>query len=328
MSGASEIFTSKNLPSKVERSEKNPELAEWMSRNGPVLGTHDETVATQRRNHDVFITKNPYKIGKIEHLALNGPYGTIPVRVYHASKPGPAHGAALIYLHGGGFQVGSIDQFDNAMRIFSEVSGCQVYIVDYRLSPEYQWPTQITEGEFVVRWIFENAKKIGVDENRIALGGDSAGGNMTCTITQKLRDEGGPKLALQIPIYPETKMAFDTKAAVENRVGNYVETAGLFQFLWNLLPPSVDYSQPYVTPLNAKDFSNLPRALFVNDGFDMLRDVGHEYARKLAAAGNDLVYIYNADLTHGFIQMAPFSKRCLEATEEIAYYIGELLKAS
>ncbi|WBW73806.1 acetyl esterase [Schizosaccharomyces osmophilus] len=326
MPGASQIFTRVNLPPKVERAKKDPELTEWMSRHGPVLGSH-QPLTVQRSEHDAFITKSPYNIGKIEHTALNGPHGTIPVRVYHASKRGPAHGAALIYLHGGGYTVGTLDQFDNAMRIFSEVSGCQVYNVDYKLAPEYKWPTQMNEGEFVVRWLFENAKERGVDAKRIAIGGDSAGGNMTCSITQKLRDEGGPQVALQIPIYPETKMPFETKAAVENRVGEYVETAGVFSFLWNLLPPSVDYTQPYVTPLNAKDFSNLPRALVINDGFDMLRDVAHEYARKLAAAGNDLVYIYNDDLPHGFIQMAPFAGRCLEATEEIANYIGKLLKA-
>ncbi|EPX73366.1 acetyl esterase [Schizosaccharomyces octosporus yFS286] len=326
MPGASQIFTRDNLPTKVERGTKDSELAGWMSRHGPVLGSH-QPLEVQRSEHDAFVTKNPYKIGKIEHLGLSGPHGTIPVRVYHASKPGPAHGAALVYLHGGGYTVGTLDQFDNAMRIFSEISGCQVYNVDYKLAPEYKWPTQMNEGEYVVRWLFKNAKDRGVDEKRIAIGGDSAGGNMTCSITQKLRNEGGPKVALQIPIYPETKMPFETKAAVENRVGEYVETAGVFSFLWHLLPPSVDYTQPYVTPLNAKDFSNLPRALVINDGFDMLRDVAHEYARKLAAAGNDLVYIYNDDLPHGFIQMAPFAKRCLEATEEIAHYIGKLLKA-
>jgi carboxylesterase type B len=95
------------------------------------------------------------------------------VRVYHPSKPGPAEAGALIYVHGGGFIVGTLDQFDTAMRLFSEISGAQVYSVDYKLAPEYQWPTQIEETEFVVRWLFEHAAERGVDPKRIGLGGTS-----------------------------------------------------------------------------------------------------------------------------------------------------------
>ncbi len=232
----------------------------------------------------------------------------------------------MIYLHGGGFIVGSLDQFETAMRRFCEGSGAQVYAVDYKLAPEYQWPVQIEEGEFVVRWLFENAAERGIDPNRIALSGDSAGGNQTCTITQMLRDKGGPKLALQMPIYPEAMMPFFTAAGVENVSGGYVDTAGVFLFLWSLLPPGTDYTQPYVTPLNARDFSGLPKAILVTCGYDMLRDVAHSYAKKLAEAGNDITYAHYPDLPHGFIQMTMHSKRCLEATEEIARLLGEGLR--
>ena len=164
----------------------------------------------------------------------------------------------MIYLHGGGFIVGSLDQFDTAMRRLCEGSGAQVYAVDYKLAPEYQWPVQIEEGEFVVRWLHGNAADRGVDPNRISLSGDSAGGSQNCVIARKLRDEGGPKLALQMPLYPECKMPFETRAGVENVHGGYVDTAGILQFVWALLPQGIDYSQPYITPLNAKYFSNLP----------------------------------------------------------------------
>ena len=231
----------------------------------------------------------------------------------------------MIYLHGGGFIVGSLDQFETAMRRLCEGSGAQVYAVDYKLAPEYQWRVQIEEGEFVVRWLFEHAAERGVDASRIALSGDSAGGNQTCVIAQKLRDEGGPKLALQMPLYPECKMPFETPAGIENVSGGYVDTAGVLLFVWALVPQGTDYSQPYITPLNAKDFSGLPKTILVTCGFDMLRDVGRAYARKLASAGNDLTYVHYPDLPHGIIQMTMHSEACLTATEEIARLLGEAL---
>jgi acetyl esterase/lipase len=232
----------------------------------------------------------------------------------------------MIYLHGGGFIVGSLDQFETAMRLFAEGSGAQVYCVDYKLAPEYQWPVQIEEGEFVVRWLCEHAAERGVDRDRIALSGDSAGGNMTCTISLKLRDGGGPKLALQMPLYPEAKMPFETAAGVENISGGYVDTAGVLLFVWSLVPQGVDYSQPYITPMNAPSHAGLPRAILVTCGFDMLRDVGHAYAQKLAAAGNDITYVHYPELPHGFIQMTAHSRRCLEATQELARLLGEALR--
>ena len=132
-----------------------------------------------------------------------------------------------------------------------------------------------------VRWLFEHASERGVDPNRIGLGGDSAGGNITCTVCLKLRDENGPKLALQMPIYPEAEMPFFTRAGVENVSGGYVDTAGVLLFVWCLVPQGVDYSQPYITPMNAKSHAGLPKAILVTAGFDMLRDVAHHYAQKL-----------------------------------------------
>lgn len=318
------IYDAQSIPAEVHGRNKDPEIAEWL-KTGPVLGAH-KPIHVQRREHDAFIDKDMPPIDSIEHLGLRGPHGTIPVRVYHPSKPSPAEGGAMIYMHGGGFIVGSLDQFETAMRLLAEGSGVQVYCVDYKLAPEYQWPVQIEEGEFVVRWLHEHAAERGVDPARIALSGDSAGGNLTCTICLKLRDEGGPRLALQMPLYPEAKMPFDTPAGVENRSGGYVDTAGVLLFVWSLLPQGTDYSQPYVTPLNAPSHAGLPPAILVTCGFDMLRDVGHAYAQKLAHDGNELTYVHYPELPHGFIQMTQHSKRCLEATQELAGLLGHALR--
>ncbi len=317
-------YDAKHIPAHAVRGTLDSELARFLV-SAPRLGAH-EPVHVQRVAHDRLIPKTLPPIGRVEHLGLPGPHGTVPVRCFHPSKAGPADGGALIYLHGGGWTVGTLDQFEAPMRIFAERSGAQVYAVDYKLAPEYQWPVQIDEGEFVVRWLAEHGPERGVNPARIALGGDSAGGNMTCVIALKLRDEDGPELAFQMPLYPETALPFDTKSGVENRTGYYLETAGVLLFAWNVIPQGADYSQPYITPLNAKDLTRLPRTLLVTNGFDPLRDVGHAYAQKLAAAGNDITYINHEDLTHGFIQFTEHSRRCLEATEELAQHLGDALR--
>jgi acetyl esterase len=318
------IYSKSQIPPQVERTKLEPEIAAWLP-TGPVLGAH-LPIHVQRREHDAFIDKVKPPIGRVEFIGIEGPHGTIPIRVYHPSKPGTAEGGTMVYMHGGGFIVGYLDQFESAMRLLSEHSGAQVYCVDYKLAPEYQWPVQMGEGEAVVRWLFKNAAERGVDPNRIALSGDSAGGNMTCTISLKLRDEKGPKLALQMPLYPEAAMPFNTRAGVENRSGAYVDTAGVLLFVWSLLPQDTDYSQPYVTPLNAPSHADLPKAILVTTGFDMLRDAGHAYAQKLAKDGNDITCVHYPELPHGFIQMTAHSKRCMEATLELAHLLGEGLK--
>ena len=323
------VYDAKTIPEQVASGLKDSAIAEWL-KTGPVLGG-PEPIHKQRRAHDAFIDAEPPPIGLVEHLGLKGPHGTVIVRVFHPARPRDGEETALpalVYMHGGGFVVGSLDQFDTAMRRFCEGAGVQVYAVDYKLAPEYQCPVQMEEGEFVVRWLFDHAAERGVDPKRIALGGDSAGGNLTCTISLKLRDTGGPCLAVQMPLYPETEMPFDTPAGIENRTGGYVDTAGVFQFLWSLLPHEVDYTQPYVTPMNANSHAGLPPALLVTCGFDMLRDVGHKYAWKLAAAGNDLTYAHYPDLPHGIIQMTTHSQACLDATEEVAHLLGKKLRGA
>jgi len=128
-----------------------------------------------------------------------------------------------------------------------------------------------------------------------------------------------------MPLYPEAKMPFETAAGVENRSGGYVDTAGVLLFLWSLLPEGVDYTQPYITPMNAQSHNGLPPALLITCGYDMLRDVGHQYAQKLAASGNVITYVHYPELPHGFIQMTRHSAHCMESTREIAELLGKAL---
>jgi acetyl esterase len=126
-----------------------------------------------------------------------------------------------------------------------------------------------------------------------------------------------------MPIYPEAEMPFFTRGGVKNVSGGYVDTAGVLLFVWCLVPQSVDYSQSYITPMNAKRHAGLPKVIPVTAGFDMHRDVAHHYAQKLTKDGNHITYMHYPDLSHAFIQMTAHSKRCLESTQEVARLLGK-----
>jgi acetyl esterase len=263
----------------------------------------------------------------VDTLVLPGPHGSLAVRRHTPTEPSSSPSGALVYIHGGGFTYGTLDEFEVPMRLIAERAGILTYAIEYQLAPEAKYPTQIDEIEFFVRWLFDHAEEQAVDPTRIAVGGDSAGGNMTCVIALKLRDENGPRLALQVPLFPEAAFPGDTLAGSENRTGLYLETNGIYEMVRNLVKNSDDGRHPYITPLNASSHADLPPAILVTNGFDPLRDVGHAYARKLAAAGNDLTYVHNPDLTHGFPQFTRYSKACHQATMELADLIKEKLAA-
>ena len=150
---------------------------------------------------------------------------------------------------------------------------------------------------------------------------------MTCVMALKLRDQNGPRLAVQVPLFPEAAFPADTLAASENRSGLYLESNGIFEMVRNLVKNTDDVRHPYITPLNADSHAGLPPAILVTNGFDPLRDVGHAYAQKLAAAGNDLTYMHNPDLTHGFPQFTRSSAACHQATLDLARAISRTKSA-
>ncbi len=321
------VYDSHSIPDSVGRGTLDRELEQWLPQ-GPTLGA-DVSIPQGRRDH-AMLGEGPWpEIGAVETLVLPGPHGSLAVRRHSPTKPSSDPMGALVYIHGGGFTYGTLDEFEVPMRLIAERAGIATYAIEYQLAPEAKFPTQIDEIEFFVRWLFEHAEEQAVDPARIAVGGDSAGGNMTCVIALKLRDENGPRLALQVPLFPEAAFPGDTLAGSENRTGLYLETNGIYEMVRNLVKNSDDGRHPYITPLNASSHADLPPAILVTNGFDPLRDVGHAYAQKLAAAGNDLTYVHNPDLTHGFPQFTRYSKACHEATIELADLIkGKLLAAS
>ncbi|KAK3081143.1 hypothetical protein LTS18_009816 [Coniosporium uncinatum] len=203
-----------------------------------------------------------------------------------------------------------MDEFENGLRLLAEDSGVQVYGVDYRLAPEFKFPTQLDEYLAVVDWLQGEAGKTrGVHTDKVLGGGDSAGGNMTAAIALRRRDEGKKNIAGQILFYPEARLPFDTPAASENNSGYYLECNGIFSFAHHYLPRG--------TPPNFNGCLDL--------WFRPLRDVGVEYAHKLEKAGNKVIWHHFETFTHGWLQMTAWSYEAQQATKKVGRDMAKLI---
>ncbi|KAL4744657.1 hypothetical protein BDW72DRAFT_199370 [Aspergillus terricola var. indicus] len=303
--------------------------------SNPQLVLGGGNLLEERRIHtEIFgFTNHPQEkqsgIGRVEFTGLRGPHGAINIRVLYPTNPqfnAQFLTPALIYFHGGGYTVGTGDEFENGCRILAEKAGVQVYLVEYRLAPEWQYPTQLDEYEAVLNWLRgDGGRERGVDPDLVFGGGDSAGGNMTAALSLRLRDDGKRAMAGVFLLYPEAMLPFGTSAATENNRGPYLNCNGIFEFASNYIPAGVPPSTPYVSPGQhaASSLKNLPAAAVYTCGFDCLRDVGVEFASKLEEAGNQVTWHHHETLCHGFLQMAPWSSTAMKALLQVAQDIRE-----
>ncbi len=222
-------------------------------------------------------------VHEVMDMEAAGPDGPIPVRIYWPRESdGPM--PALVWYHGGGWTIGSIDGADATCRRLATLADCIVISVDYRLGPEAPFPAAVDDAYAIAVWAVQNAPRMNIDPARVAVGGDSAGGNLSAVVCQLLRDRGGPTLAHQLLVYPATDAACDTKSYQDN--APYVLTPEVMGWFYNnYCPPEVDRLQPRVSPLRAESLAGLPSATIVTAEFDPLRDEGMAYADALAAAG-------------------------------------------
>ncbi|KAF2660619.1 hypothetical protein K491DRAFT_765353 [Lophiostoma macrostomum CBS 122681] len=282
------------MPSKIPkvgtRTKLNASISAFLESHPDLrLGGAEDFHKERRKHLDVFGLHNLPKdgihpIGEVEFTAICGPHGTIPKR-----KEGEA--AALVYMHGGGYTVGSVDEFENGLGFLAEESGVRVYVAEYRPAPEWRFPVQFDAYSAVVDWLQSSGgKERGVHPDRVCGGGDSAGGNMTATLCLRRRDQEQKAMAAQILLYPEARLPFDTPAASENKSGYYLECNGIFSFADHYLPRGTPPGHKYISPGMQKleELKDLPPAAVFTSGFDPLRDVGVEYATRLQEAGNKM----------------------------------------
>jgi acetyl esterase len=255
-------------------------------------------------------------VARVENRRLPGPAGEIPVRIYAPSQQRPL--PALVYFHGGGFVICDLETHDGTCRSLANAIGCVVVSVEYRLAPEHKFPAGPEDCYAATRWVAEKGAEIGVDTSRIAIGGDSAGGNLTAVVALMARDRGGPSLRHQLLIYPVANHAFDTPSYIENKEG-YLLSREMMRWFWNhYLARPEDGENPYASPLRAASLAGLPPAHVITAEFDPLRDEGEALAARLARDGVPTTRVRYDGMFHGFFAMTQALDAARRAVSEAA----------
>ncbi len=305
-------------------------LLDFMAGSGGAPISH-ETLAATREGFWMLVAMTagagPDSVA-VTDRAIDGPHGTIPLRIYTPTGGRPV--GAVLFIHGGGWTIGSAEAYDPIAKIVADGSGAVVVSVDYRLAPEHAFPVPYDECWAALAWVATNANDLGVDPGRIAVMGDSAGGNLSAVLALRARDEGGPALAAQVLVYPATDADLDRASYVENGAGYFLERSTM-QFFWECYTASgADAHDPRLSPLRAESLAALPPALVITAEFDPLRDEGEAYAAALAAAGVDVEQQRYDGMIHGFAMMplaVPAGAAALEqATRAIRRAFGTLAR--
>ena len=265
----------------------------------------------------------PEAVGAVENRKIPGVAGTQAVRIYTPEGDGPF--PILVYFHGGGWVIGSPNTVDASCRALTNLAGCIVVSSSYRLAPEHKFPAAIDDCYAATRWVALNAAALNGDAARIAVGGESAGSNLAAGVALKAQQQGIPRLAYQLLMYPVLNHAFDTPSYRDNAQG-YFLTADMMVWFWEqYLHAAADGHNPLASPLQASDqlLSGLPPAFIAAAEFDPLRDEAAAYAAKLKEAGVAVQYTCYEGLIHGFMGMAPAVEPARIAREEA----GAALKA-
>jgi len=242
------------------------------------------------------------EVAHVEDRTVPGPGGAIPVRVYRpATAATPA--AALVWFHGGGWVIGSLDSHDGLCRALANKTDAVIVSVDYRLAPEARYPAAAEDCYAATRWVAENGAAIGADGARIAVGGDSAGGNLAAAVSLMARDRSGPALRHQVLTYPVTDHDFERPSYRDNAEG-YLLTRGAMQWFWDhYVPDRAQRNDAYAAPLRAEKLVGLPPATVITAEYDPLRDEGEAYAARLREAGVPTVATRYDGQIHGFVSL-------------------------
>ena len=256
------------------------------------------------------------EVAKVEDRSVSWRDAEVPVRIYTPAGTGPF--PILIWCHGGGMVVGDLETADATARHLTVETGCVTVSVDYRLAPETKFPGACDDCYAAAVWASDNAASIQGDASRMAVGGDSAGGNLAAVVAQMARDRANPDLAFQLLVYPMTSLDFETSSYVDNADG-YLLTRDSMKWYWDqYLGASDDPNHPYAVPSRAGSFKNLPPALVITAEFDPLRDEGEAYAKSLEADGVPTTHSRYDGMIHGFFGMSGAVDKAGQAVSEAA----------
>lgn len=264
-------------------------------------------------------------IGKIDSVEIPGPGGPLAARVYTPVGAVGRVTPACVYFHGGGWVIGDLDSHDGICRALANESGARVVAVDYRLAPENKFPAAFDDAYAAVVWAEKNAVEQSFNPNRIAVAGDSAGGNLAASVAIHAKAKGGPQIAFQALLYPVTQARAQTGSMAELATGYFLERAGMDWFCDQYIEPTTDLNDPRLSPLAAKDVAGVAPAMVVVAGFDPLKDEGKDYAAKLKAAGVDVRLVEYPTMIHGFLGMGAVLPQAGEALKEIGQAMAKAL---
>jgi acetyl esterase len=243
----------------------------------------------------------PPPVGEVRALKTEG---DIPLRLYRPADATAAPLPVLVYFHGGGWTIGDLDTHDVLCRQLCAGAGIAVAAVDYRLAPEHRFPAAVDDCLAATRWVREQAAVLGLDATRLAVGGDSAGGNLAAVVSLLLRDAAEALPAFQLLIYPATDMRAVAPSHATNAQGYLLTADSVRYYRGHYMPDEASWSDGRASPLLAASHAGLPPALVLTAGFDPLRDEGRQYADALSAAGTPAQYVCFERQVHGFITMS------------------------
>ena len=276
-------------------------------------------VAKARSEFDAFqaiMGGSPAPVGEIVDRTIGTPEGKMRVRIYRPAGAVARLLPTILYFHGGGWVIGSLEGYDLPCRFFAARTGCAVVAVDYRLAPEHKFPAAIDDAATAFRWLAANAASLGLDPARIVVAGDSAGGTLAAVVAQEMRGAPQPP-CLQWLIYPATDLAANKGSHESCGEGFLLTRADMEWFANHYLANPDQAADPRASPLRATDLSGLPPALVFTAGLDPLRDEGQAYAERLSAAGVKTIHREFESLIHGFVGMRGALQGAARAMDEM-----------
>ena len=259
---------------------------------------------------------NPVPVAEVTEREIPGPAGPLRVRIYRPAGDGPL--PVLVYFFGGGWSLGTLDTSDDVCRRLTNAAGCLTVSVSYRLAPENKFPAAVEDAYAGAAWVAAHAAGIGGDPARIAVGGDSSGGNLAIAVTLLARQRGGPHLVHQLLVYPNTDFHPGTPSMRECDDEHFFNPNAV-RWYWGLyLASEEDGDNPLVSPLREKDLTGLPPATLISAEYDPLRDEGEQYAARLAEAGVPVEVTRYDGMPHAFFTMTGYVDAAVQAVEQAA----------